>query len=184
MCFNGAATFQLRIEESMRHTKRRIPKLQWSRNFSVADCKSSTVRLYGLIIASMEPQLFSCGLPKAANTSKLIDKASMEPQLFSCGLLVTTDKDQQFESASMEPQLFSCGLINNQWKMYSLVRASMEPQLFSCGLPMSKAGVKASSMLQWSRNFSVADCCLQPSRHCPSKSASMEPQLFSCGLQD
>ena len=59
----------------------------------------------------------------------------------------------------------------------------MEPQLFSCGLIVSLTASEGySSMLQWSRNFSVADCCKSVAMWLRPIFASMEPQLFSCGL--
>ena len=112
--------------------------------------------------------------------------ASMEPQLFSCGLLSIISIDMVGIIASMEPQLFSCGLCKCRWWWLLLEK-----------------------LLQWSRNFSVADCRRRRRRsrkdtrgfngaatfqlrivssldsvHSTQCTASMEPQLFSCGLVD
>ena len=132
--FNGAATFQLRI-----------------------------VRIYGYCcewrtIPSMEPQLFSCGLPCPWECSNWNSAPSMEPQLFSCGLHLEFDGLCIVLIPSMEPQLFSCGL--RCWVGFRRLDylPSMEPQLFSCGLRLQSETIKQISCLQWSRNFSVADC--------------------------
>ena len=107
----------------------------------------------------------------------------MEPQLFSCGLQICGSSYYYANHASMEPQLFSCGLQNNRYLWVPNHLASMEPQLFSCGLhgyPIHRFGYGRSfngaatfqlriavtaiplltplKSLQWSRNFSVADC--------------------------
>ena len=64
-----------------------------------------------------------------------------------------------------------------------IVAASMEPQLFSCGLLIQRLKNKTIQYwLQWSRNFSVADCVKVEWQRMCRYFASMEPQLFSCGL--
>ena len=109
--FNGAATFQLRIARAARIIFTHISKLQWSRNFSVADwmsllgnlfivkelqwsrnfsvadCTSYCLKKVPNTFTSMEPQLFSCGLNWKSTGRRLVIITSMEPQLFSCGLL-------------------------------------------------------------------------------------------------
>ena len=84
--FNGAATFQLRIVDKVRINDIELSKLQWSRNFSVADCR------YTSLAASNCPSLqwsrnFSVADWWIRQVSRLSHYfASMEPQLFSCGL--------------------------------------------------------------------------------------------------
>ena len=136
-------------------------KLQWSRNFSVADWKREFPLLKLVFFASMEPQLFSCGLTALTKVMVLSPVASMEPQLFSCGLMLEILVYIKSSFASMEPQLFSCGL-RSLWSYRHTGhrQASMEPQLFSCGLPIWRNEWTLCSVLQWSRNFSVADCRL------------------------
>ena len=60
--FNGAATFQLRIVSEKCKINWNFNVLQWSRNFSVADCLKLNAVCQKHKIPSMEPQLFSCGL--------------------------------------------------------------------------------------------------------------------------
>ena len=163
-----------------------LTKLQWSRNFSVADCGIRTFnnerdlrgfngaatfqlridgigfREFKVLIASMEPQLFSCGL-KTGN----------------CIALQPTLSLQWSRNFSVADWYYDADDVNLTW-----------------------------FMLQWSRNFSVADCskcvCWKCFRTCFNGAAtfqlrieetsvlefvklgvaSMEPQLFSCGLQE
>ena len=83
----------------------------------------------------------------------------MEPQLFSCGLTMPPMSKGSTMWASMEPQLFSCGLYRDFMFCDVIVNASMEPQLFSCGLVLPpEEDEEEDDKLQWSRNFSVADC--------------------------
>ena len=183
---------------------------------------------------SMEPQLFSCGLPENKDNEDLVYLPSMEPQLFSCGLYLSISihgiriilqwsrnfsvADCQWTGIhpilasfpSMEPQLFSCGLLLECLASCLAHEPSMEPQLFSCGLKVCEAAhVILPSILQWSRNFSVADCRTfhmiwslilysfngaatfqlriadwRPCWWCFPFDPSMEPQLFSCGLRN
>ena len=88
--FNGAATFQLRIVMTAPADSYTKILLQWSRNFSVADCNQDSDHYVIRKFASMEPQLFSCGLQYSMTLVALaVHQASMEPQLFSCGLVKT-----------------------------------------------------------------------------------------------
>ena len=118
--FNGAATFQLRIDEQDTSTNRSWNALQWSRNFSVADCVLDHINQDVAEQPSMEPQLFSCGLQIQNRNLVFGLFPSMEPQLFSCGLLMLETVRSRCVIPSMEPQLFSCGLrkwgaVNQKW---------------------------------------------------------------------
>ena len=233
--FNGAATFQLRIVPVLPVIGRTHVWLQWSRNFSVADCRGYNGLDHRQISASMEPQLFSCGLKNSGMISLLIGSLLQWSRNFSVADWSIQGKNPMptiwgFNGAatfqlriavsrvfihyasvlaSMEPQLFSCGLKTkmtvkfwksacfngaatfllrivraNRCRQYWFVIASMEPQLFSCGLRYPKASERLSHLvLQWSRNFSVADCIKKAKSMVLTLEASMEPQLFSCGLQ-
>ena len=110
---------------------------------------------------------------------------SMEPQLFSCGLKNTQRNPTLSETPSMEPQLFSCGLQhklkrvdNPQWSFNGAATFQLR---IACNATLDIAVLPT---LQWSRNFSVADCMQCHSRYCCITDPSMEPQLFSCGLLD
>ena len=57
----------------------------------------------------------------------------------------------------------------------------MEPQLYRCGNVVAAGNDGPRVLLQWSRNFIVAEIRPRP-RRCPSpRPASMEPQLYRCG---
>ena len=110
-------------------------------------------------VASMRPQLFSCGSdPRSAHESRH-RAASMRPQLFSCGSGSHARRTVAGArgDASMRPQLFSCGSRDETEQAESRDHASIRPQLFSCG-------------------SDDPDTEQRPSHH-----ASIRPQLFSCG---
>ena len=134
--FNGAATFQLRIV---------LPTITW-RQYQKTFNGAATFQLR-----------IECG---TYQLSRHFIKPSMEPQLFSCGLLFyEAFAGQPLNIPSMEPQLFSCGLWQCPFYRCDRCSPSMEPQLFSCGLePQNRCLRWCEHPLQWSRNFSVADC--------------------------
>ena len=157
--FNGAATFQLRIEKKEIAEGARLRALQWSRNFSVADCnmcprsKSGPPKLQWSRNFSVAD---CCGYHNGVSD---INEASMEPQLFSCGLLrrvfsVSWAMTSFNGAATFQLRIVAAKVTGRRW----VGIASMEPQLFSCGLPTAAEDARANSR------------------------ASMEPQLFSCGL--
>ena len=134
--------------------------------------------------ASMEPQLFSCGLnPKlpsepiilfgfngaatfqlriaagSAAVCACVVGASMEPQLFSCGLFCAFGRGDNQRIASMEPQLFSCGLWQGMDLSQGDFRRFNGAATFQLRIAVNgHLSHTIVTMLQWSRNFSVADC--------------------------
>ena len=157
--FNGAATFQLRIVAQARIDSFELEQLQWSRNFSVADWSWCFVRSMSDISASMEPQLFSCGLGihylilmqiigsfngAATFQLRIVKNFSIRTGSFTC-----------FNgAATFQLRIGECDGAGGRGSRL----ASMEPQLFSCGLLENSARGRWRIRLQWSRNFSVADC--------------------------
>ena len=158
--------------------------LQWSRNFSVADCGMQSRRITQILCFNGAATFQLRIVANTRRTARRPCQASMEPQLFSCGLCYTAvaswvDK----RVASMEPQLFSCGLLLllTIWLMkFFLLQWSRNFSVADC-VPQI-GSIWGGDELQWSRNFSVADCGKYPTTTTPSGWASMEPQLFSCGL--
>ena len=167
-------------------TKTAVSSLQWSRNFSVADwgrkslCHNDVnegfngAATFQLRISEwIEPPFVKARAFNGAATFQLriaiywpwwnwsISDPSMEPQLFSCGLNIAVIIRIVMNIPSMEPQLFSCGLSNLPVIWIRSKSPSMEPQLFSCGLQLKILLITLTIYLQWSRNFSVADCRLQ-----------------------
>ena len=109
--FNGAATFQLRIVTPAFNVSQFNLMLQWSRNFSVADCRPRP-RCHLLRKLSFNgAATFQLRIALPILWADPRYSASMEPQLFSCGLKEDHGRSQKnHNEASMEPQLFSCGL--------------------------------------------------------------------------
>ena len=62
--------------------------LQWSRDFSAAECERGIASIGYFDIASMEPRLFSRGMADASLCAAVVRIASMEPRLFSRGMSV------------------------------------------------------------------------------------------------
>ena len=85
-------------------------------------------------------------------------------------------------NASMGPQLYRCGNLHSFVYVCVSLIASMGPQLYRCGNVMSPLAALASmDLLQWGRNFIVAETI--PSVHTVRHrhNASMGPQLYRCG---
>ena len=84
----------------------------------------------------------------------------MEPQLFSCGLWRDFDEPHIPRMASMEPQLFSCGLHCMGKRNLKDVKGFNGAATFQLRIGVVPyINYTEYNKLQWSRNFSVADCC-------------------------
>ena len=83
--------------------------LQWGRNFAVAETVPHF--RHGLLdfVASMGPQLCSCGNSHGHGLVCGQAPASMGPQLCSCGNKQKEKEQAEAKAASMGPQLCSCG---------------------------------------------------------------------------
>ena len=139
-------------------TEKTLAKLQWGRNFIVAEilllasaAPGSLVRFNGAatlslrkyagygqpitqIEASMGPQLYRCGNRSQLHCNDHPPGASMGPQLYRCGN--PTQRISIFIQegiASMGPQLYRCGNIALHLSKTGTVTASMGPQLYRCG---------------------------------------------------
>ena len=150
-------------------------------------CSCGNVRLKSIPsaihIASMGPQLCSCGNRHHQPEQPVRDGASMGPQLCSCGN--HTDHERRWAAAvgfngAATLQLrkrgfFSrAGFLRHRFNGAATLQlrkldhpaghvidplvASMGPQLCSCGNKNPYSGCQEpSSMLQWGRNFAVAE---------------------------
>ena len=160
--FNGAATFQLRIASSSGTHKDQFCTLQWSRNFSVADCEQIDIQLKNGLNPSMEPQLFSCGLNEWVGDAKRVLQPFNGAATFQL----------RIASLQFEDYKKSCLL---QWSRNFSV-ADWGHRHHTGHSPISFNGAatfqlriaectdrvdRIPGLLQWSRNFSVADCCWQ-----------------------
>ena len=132
--FNGAATFQLRIDSISRDVKSFHIFLQWSRNFSVADC---------------------CGDGVQQSRHVAFNGAATFQLRIAAHLLWYSLRYCPFNGAAT----FQLRIARLRTHPRSLkFKPSMEPQLFSCGLRCRWNTSLQQLVLQWSRNFSVADC--------------------------
>ena len=120
----------------------------------------------------------------AQNTLISISPASMGPQLYRCGdMELSPPCNSNQGCASMGPQLYRCGD-----QAHSLFTAIANNRRFngaatlSLRRPTVKGSVRRSvlTMLQWGRNFIVAETRIHGSR-CNKNHASMGPQLYRCG---
>ena len=186
LSFNGAATFQLRIAvDFLSPVPKILPILQWSRNFSVADCWLKRSNGKFDMTPSMEPQLFSCGLQKRktrqplrqsfsfngaatfqlriASGSGIVSRdfqPSMEPQLFSCGLLaITTHRQKVQKTAFNGAATFQLRIETENNPHLTRAPTFNGAATFQLRIDSKKCGGGGTlTGLQWSRNFSVADC--------------------------
>ena len=132
--------------------------LQWGRNFAVAETGGRrsdggrTGRFNGaatLQLRKPDPVRRHCAPPP---------HASMGPQLCSCGNGYSMTQHRNTTQASMGPQLCSCGNLGTAAEDAADPKvASMGPQLCSCGNLNPACFARFHTMLQWGRNFAVAE---------------------------
>ena len=105
--------------------------LQWGRNLIVAEGMTAPLP-WPAALASMGPQLDSCGRVNAVRWSGKSSRASMGPQLDSCGRLVRKVSVPARVLLQWGRNLI---VAEGSWgrTRESLCRASMGPQLDSCG---------------------------------------------------
>ena len=132
--------------------------LQWGRNLTVAEGLPKARPYLQLGIASMGPQLDSCGRCGA-------DLSDVHGGRLQWGRNLTVAEGDILPpagppalAASMGPQLDSCGRGVRRYGRDPSDRASMGPQLDSCGrLEGGPPAQAASNALQWGRNLTVAE---------------------------
>ena len=83
--FNGAATLQLRKPESVRSGSRRYNRLQWGRNFAVAETSPVIMRSDSTPTCFNGAATLQLRKPVGLNLMRNLNRASMGPQLCSCG---------------------------------------------------------------------------------------------------
>ena len=159
--------------------------------------------------ASMGPQLYRCGNSRAryvttAPPARFNGAATLSLRKLSTGRAGSAPAAACFNGAatlslrkcekltavappplihaSMGPQLYRCG--NEE---YAVVRAeaviaSMGPQLYRCGNQTNaQFNLLHTYLLQWGRNFIVAEIGICLGGLYPCRRASMGPQLYRCG---
>ena len=160
----------------------------------------------GTAAASMGPQLYRCGNYPQELHVVLVYLASMGPQLYRCGNSAPPSTHIVTHLASMGPQLYRCGnkedcftasldvlasmgpaTLSLRKRVHACLHvvpcvASMGPQLYRCGNVEHNVNFEEYPLLlQWGRNFIVAETrpknCTVPRQ----MQASMGPQLYRCG---
>ena len=113
----------------------RLSMLQWSRNFSVADWFSTLAILIVLTVSFNGAATFQLRIVAKSIQSPHNHSASMEPQLFSCGLPAYSVKHGINRPCFNGAATFQLRIARVNVRDHRGSPASMEPQLFSCGLP-------------------------------------------------
>ena len=109
-------------------------RLQWGRNFIVAEMLTWQ------------------------NRSAPVDTASMGPQLYRCGNVSVVFDVPLHKSASMGPQLYRCGnltpiLLERRWRVRFNGAATLSLRKSRRGM----MNLRLPATLQWGRNFIVAE---------------------------
>ena len=181
--------------------------LQWGRNFIVAETRDRHDCYRDDCEASMGPQLYRCGnylhlsyvydhapsfngaatlsLRKrvgAALVSPWRWLASMGPQLYRCGNVATALDYGHHVHASMGPQLYRCG----NAAPFPCPRRSSARFNGAATLSLRKRNqfmisLVRKDLLQWGRNFIVAETSQRDRQPARNTLASMGPQLYRCG---
>ena len=138
-CFNGAATLSLRKCLPPIDVDRKAFRLQWGRNFIVAEIKFGGFGNWLVFRASMGPQLYRCGnISLGEIRSKNHHHASMGPQLYRCG---------NGEMGLLD----GIAVLLLQWGRNFIVAETYGNPIWFC---------LACGQLQWGRNFIAAEIVL------------------------
>ena len=157
--------------------------LQWSRNFSVADCRdratgketreeifngAATFQLRIVAIRITAPRYYDVFNGAATFQLRIVGTCVFDVCLcrFFNGAATFQLRIGGCNNYRSWNITFFNGAATFQLRIgvgnvrtYKIFLSSMEPQLFSCGLLYPRWWFNADNNLQWSRNFSVADCC-------------------------
>ena len=132
--FNGAATLSLRKWVNRRRKAGPNPKLQWGRNFIVAEMFQLSPKGDVVVHASMGPQLYRCGNDDSKVQTSWRECASMGPQLYRCGNLRSfCPLRARLSSFNGAATLSLRKYDHRPGEDAPLVLASMGPQLYRCG---------------------------------------------------
>ena len=110
------------------------------------------------------------------------ERASMGPQLYRCGNQGWSQDVQGCDLASMGPQLYRCGNMGTARAPFGSLVCFNGAATLSLRKPRRLEYVGSSKdMLQWGRNFIVAETRQEDADHLKQVHASMGPQLYRCG---
>ena len=205
--FNGAATLSLRKCENAVVVPTSGDRLQWGRNFIVAEIRSTrrmgnpTAKCFNGA-ATLSLRKFRAGAGARTNaggfngaatlslrklevyetTSDLSALLQWGRNFIVAEMCLSMLYIQKRKHASMGPQLYRCGNRSNYPQAITEYKASMGPQLYRCGNDAhGRIQVNACALLQWGRNFIVAEICYRCVFYGFFIPASMGPQLYRCG---
>ena len=158
--FNGAATLSLRKFAEYTVTLVSERRLQWGRNFIVAEMwqhwNSYTLRV---IRASMGPQLYRCG-NQGPNTSSCIQNYTLQwgRNFIVAEICRIGDTLHTFDRLQWGRNFIVAEMGLGRCLQVGMGHASMGPQLYRCGNFIASIRRPTSiSLLQWGRNFIVAE---------------------------
>ena len=160
-----------------------LTSLQWGRNFIVAEIHPPHERHEGQWVASMGPQLYRCGntarqSPRSTRASRFNGAATLS--LRKCPAAQRHAFGLQL--ASMGPQLYRCG---NSPCMESVLPDVLMLQwgrnFIVAEIPSRPPTLPRHAALQWGRNFIVAEIQHPGHHRHRAPHASMGPQLYRCG---
>ena len=162
----------------------RYVKLQWGRNFIVAETglQDSGHSVYRG--ASMGPQLYRCG-----NNAQPIGASDVDPSFNGAATLSLRKPAPRWYRPSLLMVCFNGAATLSLRKLLPgvgvhrvVLLASMGPQLYRCGnCSRASACIASSCWLQWGRNFIVAETSTGRLEVVCEGWASMGPQLYRCG---
>ena len=138
--------------------KQLIVRLQWGRNFIVAEITELTDYQHRFIKLQWGRNFIVAEIRDCRGTEPGALRASMGPQLYRCGNYVPTTQTYSW-------------YVRLQWGRNFIVAEMLYSVLSKCQAPM----------LQWGRNFIVAEISTISARYAKVKHASMGPQLYRCG---
>ena len=108
--FNGAATLSLRKFNVSLTAEPTAFRLQWGRNFIVAEILDAGCGFFSLADASMGPQLYRCGNHSCDNLAFSIHRSLQWGRNFIVAEIYFLPMGKlREEHASMGPQLYRCG---------------------------------------------------------------------------
>ena len=181
--FNGAATLSLRKLTSFLIGSYGLDVLQWGRNFIVAETRFRHPVLArqpelqwgrNFIVAETVPS--ACGRWPGQTCFNGAATLSLR-KLVARGRQILLQA-----GASMGPQFYRCGNVSPGLVDEIAVPASMGPQLYRCGNEIAKyPHTYIANLLQWGRNFIVAETEGLAPLGDGVPLASMGPQLYRCG---
>ena len=131
--------------------------LQWGRNLTVAEGCAHFPAAFGPVMLQWGRNLTVAEGPALAAGAVLVEVASMGPQLDSCGRHRGLERFRQRRIASMGPQLDSCGRPPRRTTC-----SSPPPLQWGRNLTVAEGSTaigtaRRKSALQWGRNLTVAE---------------------------